>query len=98
MPYSTDPLITEIAELKDRITFLNKTVDGLEEEVSELRQNMFNNEAVFKEVVKSLSDLEKVAKKQSAEFNVVIERQKQKIQQLQEGNKFLYPVIQSSKN
>ena len=80
---SAPPGTSEPAELKDEIAFLKNSVAGLEMEVCELRHIMFSNKAVYKDLLKSYVDLKKSAEKQSAKFNTELERQKEKIQQLQ---------------
>ena len=88
LPQVTDPpLQAENAELKERVNFLIKTNEGLEGEVNELRQVLFNNEVVFNDLIKSFTNLEKTAVKDSKVYETKMQQQKQQIQQLQERNK-----------
>ena len=69
-------------------------MQGLESEVNELRQVMFDNEIAFKELIKSYTSLEKLAAKESKELNAKIEQHKAQILKLQdESKKFLKPRV-----
>ena len=85
--FTDDPLLVENESLRERITFLENSLDGLEREVTDLRNVLFTNEAVHNDLLKSFTTLKKSSSKECQGLEGKLEQQKQQIQQLQAQNK-----------